>query len=44
MKIAKKDKYSVGQLSKASGVRVRTLHFFSENSLKQNDEEFIKLQ
>ncbi|WP_334062482.1 MerR family transcriptional regulator [Alteromonas genovensis] len=33
MKIAKKDKYSVGQLSKASGVRVRTLHFYDQRNL-----------
>lgn len=33
MKIAKKDKYSVGQLSKASGVSVRTLHFYDQKNL-----------
>ncbi|WP_235207889.1 MULTISPECIES: MerR family transcriptional regulator [unclassified Alteromonas] len=33
MKMAKKDKYSVGQLSKASGISVRTLHFYDQKNL-----------
>ena len=33
MNIAKKDKYSVGQLSKASGISVRTLHFYDEKNV-----------
>ena len=33
MKTAKKDKYSVGQLSKASGISVRTLHFYDQKNV-----------
>ncbi|MGB3725679.1 MAG: MerR family transcriptional regulator [Glaciecola sp.] len=33
MKIAKENKYSVGQLSKASGISVRTLHFYDQKHL-----------
>lgn len=33
MEIAKENKYSVGQLSKASGISVRTLHFYDHKSL-----------
>ncbi|WP_395338758.1 MerR family transcriptional regulator [Ningiella sp. W23] len=33
MKITEKNKFSVGQLSKLSGVSVRTLHFYDEKDL-----------
>lgn len=33
MNIANKSKYSVGQLSKASGISVRTLHFYDQKNL-----------